>query len=142
MIMNRSLQRSFAWTNAWLLAIGTGALPILSAQTASSTPANSAPMPLVAPLFIEDETRTSLITMVNGESVTVDLDIVLYDASGSTLARKTVSLSSFGAGDCRRRSPARIRTPIRFRIPRAASPSDHRRSGIDQRPERRDSKRY
>ena len=52
-------------------------------------------MPQVAPLFIEDSQRTSLITMVNSAPDEVDVDVILYKLSGEEVARQTVSMSPF-----------------------------------------------
>jgi hypothetical protein len=49
-------------------------------------------MPLVAPLSIEDQQRTSVITMVNSAPDGLGVDAVLYDLSAGRLARETVSL--------------------------------------------------
>ncbi|HXE05669.1 MAG TPA: hypothetical protein VN579_06760 [Bryobacteraceae bacterium] len=48
--------------------------------------------PLVAPLFIEDQQRTSVVTMVNGAPDGVDADVVLYGFSGDLLAKRTISI--------------------------------------------------
>ncbi|MGI8742432.1 MAG: hypothetical protein ACR2NN_07640 [Bryobacteraceae bacterium] len=66
-----------------------------SALSASTTPAKMAPMPLVAPLFIEDSQRTSLITMVNSAPQSVDVDVVLYALSGDRIAGRTLTLSAY-----------------------------------------------
>jgi hypothetical protein len=76
-------------------------LPALAAQTSLSQSASRQktagtgmmPMPLVAPLFIEDDQRTSVITMVNNAPQGVDVDVVLYSLSGDRLVQQTVALS-------------------------------------------------
>ncbi|HLH00257.1 MAG TPA: hypothetical protein VKX49_28380 [Bryobacteraceae bacterium] len=54
--------------------------------------AASMPMPSVAPLFIEDQQRTSVITMVNDAPDPLGLDVLLYSLSGLQLAKQAVSL--------------------------------------------------
>lgn len=51
-------------------------------------------LPLVAPLSIEDQQRTSVITMVNSAPDGLDVGVVLYDLTGGRLASETVSLTA------------------------------------------------
>lgn len=50
------------------------------------------PMPIVAPLFIEDETTHSEITMVNSLGLELSVDVVLFSPSGAALVRKKVTM--------------------------------------------------
>lgn len=50
------------------------------------------PMPLVAPLFIEDDRRESVITMVNDAPDPVTLDVVLLNAAGGEIAKRSVTI--------------------------------------------------
>src|SRR5690348_11276935 len=52
------------------------------------------PMPLVAPLFIEDESTHSQMVMVNDSTKPLDIDIVVYAPSGDELAKKTISMAA------------------------------------------------
>jgi hypothetical protein len=52
----------------------------------------SMPMPSIAPLFMEDQQRTSVITMVNDAPTSLDLDVVLKDLSGAQLIKQAISL--------------------------------------------------
>ncbi|MDQ2844011.1 MAG: hypothetical protein M3Y72_23825 [Acidobacteriota bacterium] len=55
------------------------------------------PTPLVAPLFIEDERRTSVITIVSdAPSAPLDLDIIALNPSGELIAKQTVTISPRG----------------------------------------------
>src|SRR6266700_6128902 len=65
-------------------------LPIVSVPSAAI--AAQMPMPLVAPLFIEDQQRSSVITMVNDAPASLDLDVILYTLTGIQLAKQAVSL--------------------------------------------------
>jgi hypothetical protein len=60
--------------------------------TAKAAARSMMPMPLVAPLFIEDDRRASIITMVNDAPSSVDVDIVLLDAEGDQVAKQTVTI--------------------------------------------------
>jgi len=53
------------------------------------------PMPLVAPLFIEDEERTGVVTMVNSAPQGLDLDVVLYTLSGAQIATRAIRLAPY-----------------------------------------------
>ncbi len=52
------------------------------------------PMPLVAPLFIEDQSTHSEMTMVNDSTKPLDVDIVAYAPSGDQLTKKTISVGA------------------------------------------------
>ena len=52
------------------------------------------PMPLVAPLFIEDESTHSQLVMVNDSTKPLDVDVVAYTSSGDQLAKKTISMGA------------------------------------------------
>src|SRR6185437_7339524 len=59
--------------------------------------AKTMPMPLVAPLFIEDERRTSAITIVSDSpNSSLDVDIILVNPSGEPLVKQTVRISPRG----------------------------------------------
>lgn len=51
------------------------------------------PMPLVAPLFIENSTTQSVITLVSNSAEPVDVDITVSALSGDQLAKKTVRMN-------------------------------------------------
>lgn len=51
------------------------------------------PMPLVAPLFIEDANTESEITMVNNSSSALDVEITLTNLSGAQLSNTTISMA-------------------------------------------------
>jgi hypothetical protein len=64
--------------------------------SASAAPMDAMmPMPLVAPLFIEDQEHTGIITMVNSSSQGVDVDVVLYSLSGDQLATHALTVSPY-----------------------------------------------
>jgi hypothetical protein len=51
------------------------------------------PMSLVAPLFIEDDTASSVITIVNNSPSALDVDVILSGPSGEQIAKRTVTIS-------------------------------------------------
>lgn len=51
------------------------------------------PMPLVAPLFVENGEFSSLVTIVNGAAATATADVVLFDQQGAQVLKKTLSLN-------------------------------------------------
>lgn len=51
-------------------------------------------MPLVAPIFIEDDDFTSMLVMVNSSSVNTFADVVLTGMDGGEIARKRVQFTS------------------------------------------------
>jgi len=67
--------------------------PQKSVTSLSTKGSATMPMPLVAPLFIEDDQRMSVITIVNNAPQGVDVDVVLYSLSGDHLVQQTVALS-------------------------------------------------
>jgi hypothetical protein len=51
------------------------------------------PMPMVAPLFLEDSTFTSTLTMVNSAARTVSVDLSLTDPGGREVVHKTLDMA-------------------------------------------------
>jgi hypothetical protein len=70
------------------------AKPNTAATVSNPTSAMQMPMPLVAPLFIEDEERTGVVTMVNSASEPVDVDLVLYSLAGDQIASRSLTVSA------------------------------------------------
>jgi len=52
------------------------------------------PMPLAAPIFIEDDVTTSLITMVNSLSTPLEVDVILSGVDGNELAKSATTIGS------------------------------------------------
>jgi hypothetical protein len=61
-----------------------------SQQTSVGQSDSVTQMPLVAPIFIEDDYFTSTLVMVNASSVNTFADVVLSGMDGGELARKRV----------------------------------------------------
>ena len=57
-------------------------------------PMPMSPMTLVAPLFIEDDSTTSTITLANSMSKPVDVDVIVSGIDGNEIAKLTTALSS------------------------------------------------
>ena len=53
------------------------------------------PMPLVAPLFIENGMTHSTITLVNNFSKPLDIDVVLSDLEGNQIAKSAVTIDAY-----------------------------------------------
>lgn len=89
--------------------IGFGAFPVSGQPNSTIAPSPALTgmgMTLVAPLFVENELRTSIMTLVNDSPARLDLDIVLYGMTGIRLhARDYFHGSPFRAGCSRERSP-------------------------------------
>jgi hypothetical protein len=66
---------------------------VLTGLACTLASASSMPMPLIAPLFIEDQQRTSIVTIVNNEPDPVTLDVVLYSMAGKQLATRPLTLA-------------------------------------------------
>jgi len=49
-------------------------------------------MPLVAPLFVEDETTHSEVTVVNSSPATLDVDLAVSGPLGEALARRAIQM--------------------------------------------------
>jgi hypothetical protein len=72
-----------------------GQTPSANRQKATTRASGMMPMPLVAPLFIEDEERTGVVTMVNSASQGLDVDVVLYTLSGDQIATRAINLTPY-----------------------------------------------
>lgn len=84
-----------AQTQAVVSQAGQAQVSQSAPQSPSSTPADNAmPMPLVAPLFIDNATTTSAITLVSDSSRPLDVDVMLSGPSGDQLAKTTVTIGA------------------------------------------------
>ena len=80
-----------ALTIACAICCFTSATQWLNGQ---SQPAAMSPMPLVAPLFIQNSTTSSAITLVSNSTTPMAVDVVLTSLSGAQLAKTTVPLAA------------------------------------------------
>jgi hypothetical protein len=71
--------------------VTTGNKAVTKTQLAGS----KMPMPLVAPLFIQDETTDSEITIVSNFSKSLGVDVVLSGSSGEQLAKEKVQMEPY-----------------------------------------------
>jgi len=69
--------------------IRTAAQHLVQAKTQQS---QTPPMPLVAPIFIEDAQFTSSLGFVNSRNAAVNVNVVLRDLRGNQIAQKMVSV--------------------------------------------------
>jgi hypothetical protein len=67
--------------------------PIVKRTVTSKT--GSMPMPLVAPLFVQDANTESEITMVNNSSKTLNVEIMLTSLAGAQIANTTVEMMPY-----------------------------------------------
>ena len=74
------------FSSAWLLlALGVGAT---SAYAVPRTVVRRLPMPMTAPLFLESETYSSTLYLVNSLSFGMDASVTIYDMSGALLINR------------------------------------------------------
>ncbi|HEY3459058.1 MAG TPA: hypothetical protein VGK64_31020 [Bryobacteraceae bacterium] len=64
-------------------------------QLLSSRKQPPMPMPLVAPLFIENGTTHSTITLVSNFSKPLDVDVVLSGLEGDQIAKSTITMAAY-----------------------------------------------
>jgi len=67
-------------------------------QLLGSSPKPFMPMPLVAPLFVEDETTHSEITFVSDSTKPLEVDVVLSALSGAMIASKSLKSTHIARG--------------------------------------------
>lgn len=72
------------------------ALARAKGQATKTSSAEMMPMPSVAPLFVEDDRRTSVVSIVSNGATPLDLDITLSGPAGEELARQTVTIDPHG----------------------------------------------
>lgn len=72
--------------NAWQQPNSTGTRQ--RTQLLSSRKEPPMPMPLVAPLFIENATTHSTITLVNNFSKSLDVDVILSGLEGNQIVKQ------------------------------------------------------
>lgn len=76
-------------------AISSNSNPPSAKKTTPYNP-DEMPMPLVAPLFIENESMHSEMIMVNDSTKPLEVDVVAYAASGDQLAKQTITMDAHG----------------------------------------------
>ncbi len=68
--------------------------PAKKTRLLGSSPEPMMPMPLVAPLFIEDNSTESIITMASHSTMPLDVDVTLSALSGDQLVTKTITIAA------------------------------------------------
>lgn len=77
-----------------LTSVGANPRSTQSSARPASMPMPVMPMKLVAPLFIEDDVTTSVMTMVNSMAKPIDVDVILTGLDGNEIAKRTTTIAS------------------------------------------------